>query len=162
MSALSDLLNSQPITARQAAEKAASEGIDLRYGTIAAYWSGRHGRPTRETLAKLAKVLPLTEERLQRAAWNASAPLGPWVPPEASALLDQAQRRALDQLIKSIVRTKGAPHADQSPTPTDSSPSSGAPGQAGEGEEGDPLKRLNAHAEQLKQLGLDNGGTNTK
>lgn len=49
-----------------------------------------------------------------------------------------------------------------------SSSSSGAPDEGPEDQEddpgrlGDPLKRLNEHAEQLKQLGLDNGGTGAK
>lgn len=42
VSTLSDLLNSGTVTARQAADKAADMGLDLRYGTIAAYWSGGH------------------------------------------------------------------------------------------------------------------------
>lgn len=57
VSSLSDLLKSQPISARRAAEIAAEKGIDLPYGTIAGYWSGRHARrPLADTLEKLAQV----------------------------------------------------------------------------------------------------------
>ena len=45
VSALSDLLNSQPITARQAADKAVADGVDLPYGTIAGYWAGSTDGP---------------------------------------------------------------------------------------------------------------------
>ncbi|WP_123925526.1 hypothetical protein [Gordonia oryzae] len=110
MSKLSDLLNSGSVTARQAADKAEKAGVDLRYGTIAAYWSGGHGRPTAKTLSKLAKVVPFTEKQLQEAAWDVSAPLGPYVAPDEAALLDERQRRAVDELIRSIVATRGHRH----------------------------------------------------
>lgn len=136
VSALSDLLNSQPMTARQAAEKAERDGIDLRYGTLAGYWAGNHGRPTRASLAKLAKVVPqLSEEQLQQAAWGKPAPLGPYQPTEESVHLTGQQRRALDQLIKSIVDAEGDTHARPSvdtafpPAPT------GTPVQAGPAQE---------------------------
>lgn len=112
VSALSDLLNSKPITARQAAEKAEEMGIPLPYGTIAAYWSGGHGRPSASTLAKLARVVEFTEKQLQEAAWNTTAPLGQWVPPEESIHLDQHTRKALDNLIRSVVAaTRGSSNA---------------------------------------------------
>lgn len=135
VSALSDLLNSQPVTARQAAERAEAEGIDLPYGTLSGYWAGNHGRPTRGSLSKLAKVVPqLSEERLQEAAWGKPAPLGPYRPTKESVHLTEPQRRALDRLIKSIVDTEGVPHADQSRLAVASAPP-GASVQAAEGEE---------------------------
>lgn len=78
MSSLSDLLKSQPISARRAAEIAAEKGIDLPYGTIAGYWSGRHARrPLADTLEKLAQVLPqISLRQLQEAAWGTHAPFG--------------------------------------------------------------------------------------
>src|SRR5213078_1799829 len=105
---LSELLNSKPITARQAADKAEDEGIPLPYGTIAAYWAGGHGRPTAATLKKLAAVVPFTEKELQQAAWNDSSTLGPWIPPQESILLDRRVRKALDNLIKVVVAAKGS------------------------------------------------------
>ena len=110
MSALSDLLNSKPVTAKQAAAKADEIGLHLPYGTIAAYWSGSHGRPSAATLKALAQVVPLTEKQLQQAAWNETAPLGPWVPPEESIHLDRDTRKALDNLIKSVVKARGVRH----------------------------------------------------
>ncbi|UYL87795.1 immunity repressor [Gordonia phage OneDirection] len=117
VSALSDLLNSGTVSARQAAEKATEKGIKLPYGTIAAYWSGRHGRPSATTLKRLAQVVPFTEKQLQEAAWNTTAPLGPYSPPEESALLDHRQRLAVDELIRSIVATRGE-HHDVTTEPT--------------------------------------------
>lgn len=109
MSALSDLLNGQPVTARQAADLAVDKGIDLPYGTLSGYWAGKHGRPTAASLKKLAQVVPsLTLKQLQEAAWDTSAPLGPYEPPEVAMHLDRWQRRALDELIRSIVTTREA------------------------------------------------------
>ena len=120
VSALSELLNSGTVTARQAAERASKEGIHLPYGTIAAYWSGGHGRPSVATLAKLAKVVPFSEKQLQEAAWNTTAPLGLYRPPAESALLNDRQRRAVDEIIRVIVATQGVAHVDSSPTTSQS------------------------------------------
>jgi len=102
VSALSELLNKLSMSAQQAAEKAEEMGINLPYGTLAGYWAGNHGKPKRESLAKLAQVVSLSEERLQKAAWGRSAPLGPYAPPEEAMHLTGKQRKAIDELIKSI------------------------------------------------------------
>ena len=108
MSAFSDLLNGLPVSAKQVAAKAEEMEIHLPYGTLTGYWAGKHGKPNRSTLEKLASVLAeiapaATVSRLQRAAWGRSAPLGPYEPPEESVHLTERQRRAIDELIKSVV-----------------------------------------------------------
>lgn len=113
MSRLSDLLNGQPVSARQAAARAEDEGIPLPYGTIAAYWSGKHGRPSAKTLERLAAVLPLSIGQLQKAAWGKETELGEYTPPREADLLDHRQRRAVDELIRSIVAAQEARHEDQ-------------------------------------------------
>lgn len=128
MSTLSDLLNSGPVSARQAADLADSKDIDLRYGTLAGYWAGTHGRPTARSLAKLAQVVPFTEKQLQEAAWGRSAPHGPYVPPQEAVLLDDRQRRAVDELIRSIVAAKGSRHG------VEATPQPRTPGEAAESE----------------------------
>lgn len=122
MSKLSDLLNSQPVTARQAAEIADKRGIPLPYGTIAAYWSGRHGRPSAQTLERLAKVLTIPIEQLQKAAWNKTAPVETWNPPAEVRLLNERQRRALDELIRSFAATQGVIDEDTSTQDTPGNP----------------------------------------
>ena len=102
VSELSELLNSQPISARQAADIAEERGIRLPYGTIAGYWSGNHGRPSRQSLERIAAVLPIPLGQLQQAGWNATAPLGRYTPPPEADLLGERQRRALDELIKAM------------------------------------------------------------
>lgn len=135
VSALSDLLNGTSVSARQAADRAAEEGIDLPYGTLAGYWAGNHGRPSAASLKKLAQVVPVSEQKLQQAAWSTTAPLGPYTPPEEAMHLDHRQRRAVDELIKSIVATRGDGHVDQ-PTSPDSPPAPPrAPSEATEDQE---------------------------
>lgn len=107
VSAFSDLLNDLPVSAKQVAAKAEEMEIHLPYGTLTGYWAGNHGKPSKSTLEKLALVLAeiapaATESRLQRAAWGRSAPLGLYEPPEESIHLTERQRRAIDELIKSV------------------------------------------------------------
>lgn len=113
MSKLSDLLNSQPVSARQAADIAKKQGIPLPYGTLAGYWAGTHGRPTPKSLERLAEVLTIPLAQLQMAAWGKSAPLGRYTPPPEADLLGERQRRALDELIKSMA--EGATHGSGTP-----------------------------------------------
>lgn len=122
VSNLSDLLNSQPVSARQAATAAEDKGIKLPYGTIAAYWSGKHGRPSARTLESLAAVLPLSLGQLQQAAWGKATTLGTYRPPREADLLDARQRRALDDLIRSIVAAKETTNEDQGTQSTQGDP----------------------------------------
>ncbi|WP_078278584.1 hypothetical protein [Mycobacteroides franklinii] len=135
MSALSDLLNDTSVSARQAADRAAEEGIDLPYGTLAGYWAGNHGRPSAASLKKLAQVVPVPEQKLQQAAWSTTAPLGPYTPPEEAMHLDHRQRRAVDELIKSIVATRGDGHDDQPGVPNESTAPAGTSREADKGQE---------------------------
>jgi transcriptional regulator with XRE-family HTH domain len=117
VSALSDLLATQPMSARQAAARAEELGIPLRYGTIAGYWAGRHGRPSARTLKMLSDVVGISEGELQQAAWDRRAPLGPYVPTSESVHLNDRQRQALDELIRAMVET-GASSPDESEVAT--------------------------------------------
>lgn len=106
VSELSDLLNRTGISARQAAERAKELGVELPYGTIAAYWAGKHPRnPSEKTLEGLAEVTAVSVRRLRRAAGKAEGETQPWHPPTEANRLTQRQRAALDQLIKAIVDT---------------------------------------------------------
>lgn len=106
MSELSDLLNDSGISARQAADKADELGVDLPYGTIAAYWAGNHPQnPSEKTLEGLAEVTAVSLRRLRRAAGKAEGENKPWHPPADANRLTARQRKALDQLIKAIVDT---------------------------------------------------------
>lgn len=110
---LSDLLNGTGISARKAAEKATELGVDLPYGTIAAYWTRKHPSPSEKTLEGLSEVLSLSLRRLRRAAGKAAGEADPWHPPSEANRLTRRQRDALDQLIKAIV--EAPPQSDASP-----------------------------------------------
>lgn len=146
MSKLSDLLNSQPVTARQAAEIADQRGVSLPYGTIAAYWSGRHGRPSARTLERLAEVLTIPLAQLQMAAWNRTAPAEDWTPPPEVRLLSDRQRRALDELIRSFAATQEESNEDTSTQDTTSN--SAIDGEAGT--RGAPMKTK--HPDNVRRL----------
>lgn len=104
VSELSDLLNATGISARQAAEKADDLGVDLPYGTIAAYWAGKHPRkPSEKTLQGLSEVTSIPLRRLRRSAGAAGGEAQPWTPPAEANRLTQRQRQAIEQLIKTIV-----------------------------------------------------------
>lgn len=147
MSALSELLNSQPVSARQAADRAVELGIRLPYGTIAAYWSGGHGKPSAATLDKLAQVLPtVTITQLREAAWNAvAAELGDYHPPSDARFLDRRQRQAVDELIRSIVATRGATHADRTDRTDPQAPTEDTPNKARPGEKTGQVRSIADH-----------------
>lgn len=146
MSKLSDLLNSQPVTARQAAEIADQRGVSLPYGTIAAYWSGRHGRPSARTLERLAEVLTIPLTQLQMAAWSRTAPAEDWTPPPEVRLLNDRQRRALDELIRSFAATQEENNEDTS-TPGSTG---NQEGDGSIGVDGAPMKPK--HPDNVRQL----------
>lgn len=103
MSVLSDLLNNSGVTARQAADKADELGVRLPYGTIAAYWAGKHPRnPSDTTLMGIAEVTGISLRRLRRAAGMPAGELEPWVPPVEANRLNHRQRDALAELIRTI------------------------------------------------------------
>lgn len=104
VSELSELLRASGVTARQAAKRAEDLGIELPYGTIAAYWTPRHPQhPSEETLEGLAAVTNLSLRRLRRVAGMAEGEAQPWTPPPEANRLTRKQRDALEQLIKVIV-----------------------------------------------------------
>lgn len=106
VSELSDLLNGSGISARQAAAKAAEVGVHLPYGTAAGYWSGKHpAHPSEVTLEGLAEVTGIPLRRLRRAAGAPAGENTPWQPPDEANQLTQRQRHAIEQLIRSIVRS---------------------------------------------------------
>ncbi len=118
MSALSELLNRAfaeryPDTSNR---KIADEAGVSR-GTIDNYRRGTHPAvPSDEVLSAFHKLLKIPMSELREAA---GLPVGedvPYVPPREANMLSDRQRRALDELIRSFVDTRGASHADQ-PTP---------------------------------------------
>lgn len=139
MSALSELLN------RHFAEKypntsnrkiAAEAGVSR--GTIDNYRNGTHpAAPSDEVLTAFHKLLGIPMGELREAA---NLPVGedaPYVPPREANLLSLRQRRAVDEMIRSIVETRGASSHDTDTKPAsdaDRPPASGTPRGAEQGE----------------------------
>lgn len=138
MSALSELLN------RHFAEKypntsnrkiAAEAGVSR--GTIDNYRNGTHpAAPSDEVLTAFHKLLGIPMGELREAA---NLPVGedaPYVPPREANLLSLRQRRAVDEMIRSIVETRGASShdTDQPASDADRPPASGTPREDDEGE----------------------------
>lgn len=85
------------------AERAAKVGHDIDRTTIARYVrGGRAKNPPEPVLQALAAGLGLDVRELRRLAELPHGELGPWIPPQESARLSKAQRRAFDTLIRAI------------------------------------------------------------
>ncbi|ETD31505.1 hypothetical protein [Williamsia sp. D3] len=133
MSALSDLLNRRrgDRSVREIGRAATNYGVGE--STVIPYFSGKHGtRPPEKVLAALAAVLDIRIEELREAAGKPVGEREPYRPPEEANLLDQRQRRAVDELIRSIVASRGATDAEDLQTPA---PAPRTPGEANEDQE---------------------------
>lgn len=84
--------------------KAASAGHKIDRATVARYVSGQGAkRPPEGVLRALAAGLDLDVRDLRELAGKPRGELGPYVPVDEAAQLNESQRRAIDALIKSIV-----------------------------------------------------------
>lgn len=77
-----------------------------------------------ENIDAVARVLGVPLAEVRRLT-GLPADLGAYVPTSESRLLDQRQRRALDELIRSIVATQGATHGLEIATQQDASSQAG-------------------------------------
>ncbi|MDQ2836696.1 MAG: hypothetical protein M3Y42_11455 [Actinomycetota bacterium] len=106
MSALSDLLNeanSAGLSARSLARNAQAAGFSLNHDTAARYLRGDHGRPDEATLLALAKVFRIPLGRLRAAASLPAEETEPYRPPVEASRLNRRQRRAVDEVIRSML-----------------------------------------------------------
>jgi transcriptional regulator with XRE-family HTH domain len=106
MTALSDLLvasNRAGLSARGLARAAQERGHTLNHDTAARYLRGDHGVPDEATLIALSEVLGVSLRELRAAADLPSETTAPYVPPTEASRLTRRQRRALDEIIRSMV-----------------------------------------------------------
>ncbi len=106
MSRLSDLLiaaNAEKLSGRAIAARAQAAGHNLNHDTVARYLRGAHGLPDESTLLAFAEVLPITLSELRAAAELPSEVVEPYRPPPESSRLTRRQRRAIDELIRTMV-----------------------------------------------------------
>lgn len=97
---------------------AEKQGHKIHRGTIYRALDGDHAKhPRDETLRAFAAVFGVDVGKLRQAVKRPAGELGPWVPVSDSAQLDRDQRKALDQLIKAIVRAGGQSNVAESRQP---------------------------------------------
>lgn len=109
MTALSELLaaaNTQAWSTREIARRAEKNGHMLAQPTVSKYIGGRHGRPTEAVLAAFSDVLKIPIDELREAAGVPAGAESPWTPPSEANRLDLRQRRALEELIRSMVASE--------------------------------------------------------
>lgn len=109
MTALSDLLheaNVQEWSSREIARRAEKNGHKLSYASASVYLGGRHGVPTEAVLAAFSDVLNIPIDKLRTAAGLPAGADSPWTPPTEANRLDLRQRRALEELIRSMVTSE--------------------------------------------------------
>jgi len=112
VSKLSELLNERNSGPRLSIREIGRRS-GVSHGIVSAMFRGTYGsRPTRETIEGLASVLPVTVAELREAADLPPDTGTPWSLPEEARYLDERQRAALAQLIKTMV-----PKAADAPLP---------------------------------------------
>lgn len=135
MSKFSDRLNRArgEESIRSVAARAAKLG-HVGESTIYPYFRDGHGQPSMGVVVGLALALKIPSQELRVLA-DIPAEGQPWMPPVEARYLDDRQRRAVDELIRSIVATRGAEHADQSQSPTGTPAQPDASSETGENQE---------------------------
>jgi transcriptional regulator with XRE-family HTH domain len=106
MTALSDLLaaaNKAGLSARAIARTAQDRGHPINHDTAARYLRGDHGRPDEATLLAFADVLRIPLAKLRIAADLPAEQTAPYSPPPESSRLTRRQRRAVDEIIRSML-----------------------------------------------------------
>jgi hypothetical protein len=106
VTALSDLLvasNKAGLSARAVAREARERGYSLNHDTAARYLRGDHGVPDEVTLVALSEIFGISMRELRKAADLPSEATAPYVPPAEASRLTRRQRKALDEIIRSMV-----------------------------------------------------------
>jgi transcriptional regulator with XRE-family HTH domain len=99
--------NKDGVSARGLARRAQERGHSLNHDTAARYLRGDHGTPDEATLVALSDVLGIPMTRLRAAADLPSETTTPYVPPAEASRLTRRQRRAVDEVIRAMIDTRG-------------------------------------------------------
>lgn len=106
VTALSELLtavNGGQRSARALAREARERGHTLNHDTAARYLRGDHGVPDEATLRAFADILGVDLRELRAAADLPTDSTEAYVPPPEASRLTRRQRRAVDEIIRSMV-----------------------------------------------------------
>lgn len=119
MTALSDLIreaNTLEWSTRDIAKRASDRGLKLSHATAGKVLNGTHGRINLDTVFALEAVFNIPRNRITDAAEMPR--IGElYQPPIEAARLSERQRRAVTELILSIVNDQGGTaHGNAAPT----------------------------------------------
>lgn len=105
MSALSEALNEANVDGWSSREIARRSGDRIHHATVANFLRGKHAaQPGDEVLRAFVEVFPrLSLQQLRELAGLPAGEEDPYEPPPEAARLNQRQRRAVDELIRSMV-----------------------------------------------------------
>lgn len=95
------------LSAREVARRARARGHTLNHDTAARYLNGNHGAPEETTLVAFADVLDIPLKQLREAAGLPTDTTDPYVPPREASRLTRRQRRAVDEVIRSMLEPTG-------------------------------------------------------
>ena len=110
MTALSDRLNEAKgkTGLDDVVLRAEAKGHTVHRATFANYFKGKHAkRPSEDVLQALADGLGLKVTELRDLAGQRRGELGPYRPTALANRLNNDQRKALDELIRTIVTQEG-------------------------------------------------------
>jgi hypothetical protein len=116
MSGLSEVLtaaNTDRHSGREIARLARERGFTLNHDTAARYLRGDHGRPEEATLIAFADVLGISMTVLREAANLPTELTTAYVPPSEASRLTRRQRRAVDEIIRSMLEPTSAAGRDE-------------------------------------------------
>ena len=106
----------EKMSAREVARRARERGHTLNHDTVARYVRGDHGIPDEATLRALSDVLRIPMSQLRAAANLPSESTELYVPPPEASRLSRRQRRAVDELIRSMVEPSRTARSEASGT----------------------------------------------
>lgn len=119
MTRLSDALNEANERGLSAREIANAAKPPISHTTVARFLAGTHGRrPSDDSLKSLASVLKISVMELRQLADLPAGENRPYVPPAEASQLNDRQREAVNELIRSIVERRHAPKPQPVAEPT--------------------------------------------
>lgn len=132
MSALSDLLNGSIPAGTSSRELSRLCNGALSRQTFDNYRKGHHPeRPDDDVLIVFHELLKIPIQKLREAGNRPPGEASPWEPPSSANLMNQRQRDAVTELIRSFIETIGAANA----IPTDQTSPTRASSKAGQAQE---------------------------
>lgn len=93
-------------TIRWIGRECGKRGHDVGESTVIPYFNGSHRGTNDKVLVALADVLNLPVTRLRELAEVPAGEASPWSPPLEANMMNDRQRKAVDELIRSFVKAE--------------------------------------------------------